>query len=514
MDIRRAESQNIASCSSVGKPSPAESGGIDAGSQISSDDCYTRGEPLIESLSSDAAMVFGGKAAEMASMQKLQRQLNCEPVLTERSAGWKASLLEPRTGNEYEKLFSADGKRVIYLPTKSNCGNFNGISTPLILNVEKGVEGMADAALYAQDYSPRIVQTPDGTRTFYADGLSSRIRAYDGELKPAGEVDLAASNAEFSQVNDFRCGTQAHYARALSPQSGPDEREYVIALDPVTMQPRWSKEIECHCMKGIYEAPNGDVFVISRRKKKDCLQVFSKDGSDKGTIVLGGIPDTVAFGRDGSVVVSGGGLGLRALKPGRLLPGGHSVKWENEGKGYNSLVPSQDGKSFFAADSSWSGNRLARIDADTGKPLWELKEDGSHLLSFRVIGDEIYTVSDGGKSKSAVLTRYDSQGRVAWRDTIPAEGIEQWHGGSITPKGDFVFESKESGSLYFIHPREDGETMGTLQLGLLNTDEVMQKFRDRLAAERESPAPAGSVVEDADQFVIIDGMKLEKKKSV
>lgn len=514
VDIRRVESQNIASCGSARKPSSAESGCIDAGSQISSDDCYTRGEPLMKSLTSDAALVFGGKASEMASMQKLQKQLNCEPVLTERSAGWRASLLEPRTRNEYEKLFSADGKRVIFLPTKSNCGTFSGISTPLTLNREKGVEGMADAALYDQDYSPRIVQTPDGTRTFYADGLSSRIRAYDGELKPAGEVDLAATNAEFSQVNDFRCGIQAHYARALSPHSGAETKEFVVALDPATMQPRWSREIECHCMKGIYEAPDGDVYVLSRKKKKDCLQVFSKDGKDKGTVVLGGIPDTLAFCRDGSVIVSGSGLGLRAIKPARLLPGGHSVKWQNEGKGYDTLVPSQDGKSFFAADSSWSGNRLARIDADTGKPIWELKEGSSHLLSFRVIGDEIYTLADSGKSKSAVLTRYDSQGRVVWRDEIPADGVEQWHGGSITPRGDFVFESKEDGSLFFIHPKEDGETKETVQLGLLNTDEVMQKFHEKLAADRESPAPAGGGVEDDDQFVIIDGMKLEKKKSL
>ena len=514
VDIRRADSQNIASGGSARKPSHTASGKSDAGSPAPSNDCFTQGEPLMKSLTSDAALVFGGKASEMASMQKLQRQLNCEPVLTERSAGWKASLLEPRGVNEYEKLFTADGKTVIFLPTKNNCGNFSGISTPLTLNREKGVEGMADAALYNQAYSPRIVQTPDGTRTFYADGLSSRIRAYDGEMKPAGDVELSSINADFSQINDFCCGTQAHYTRALSPHTGKDEKEYVVALDPVTLQPRWSREIECHCMKGIYEAPDGDVYVLSRKKKKDCLQVFSKDGKDKGTVVLGGIPNTVAFCRDGSVIVSGDGLGLRALKPARLLPGGHSVKWQNEGKGYDTLVLSQDGKSFFAADSGWSGNRLARIDADTGQPLWEQKDSSSHLLSFRVIGDEIYTLADCREDRSAVLTRFDSQGKVLWRDRIPAEGIERWHGGSITQKGDFVFESKEDGSLYFIHPRSDGETKETVQLGLMNTDEVMQKFRDRLAADRESPEPVGGAVEDADQFVIIDGMKLEKKKSV
>ncbi len=465
----------------------------------------------MKNIASDAAIVLDGKAAEMAKMQELQEKLNCRAVITEHSAGWKASLLEPRTRNEYEKIFSSDGNQVLFLPTKNNCGGFNGISMPLMLSREKGIADKPDSALYTQDYAPRITQLPDSSRSYITNGLSSHIRSYDENLKPLADVDLTAINPELSRINDFHCGTQAHYARALSPQQVKETREYVVALDPTTCQPRWTREIECHCGKGIFEAPDGAVYVSSRKNENYCLLVFSKDGKEKGAIELGGIPEAVAFGRDGSVIVSGSGIGMKAIRPAKLLPGRYSTKWHDTTREFSTFTPSKDGRSLFAMDNSNSRNRLARIDVDTGKPLWEQSDPSSHLLDFRVINEEIYTLAESGDTKSAVMTRFDCDGKILWRDTVPAGGLDRWHGGSITPKGDFVFESKDDGSLHFLHPRKEGETKETLQLGLINTEDVMEAFRDRLAEERENPGPQGSGVEDTEHFVIIDDLKLEKK---
>jgi hypothetical protein len=248
------------------------------------------------------------------------------------------------------------------------------------------------------------------------------------------------------------------------------------------------------------------------RNDKKYLEIFTKDGEHKGMLEIPEYPRDVVFSGRDTMIIADDAAGVRAINPSRLKRGRYSTQWEIADRSYENFQFSRDGNYLYAMDNGWSRNRVAKIDARTGHIEWELKDPDSHLLDFRVIDDELYLFAESLRPDAAIMKKLDANGKLLWQDSIPASRIEQWHGGSITPKGDFVFESREDGSLYFLHPRRDSDTEESILQKLRQPDDIMEDFRDFLARKRATPAPEAEGIEDMDAFIIIDGVKIEKRQ--
>jgi len=224
-------------------------------------------------------------------------------------------------------------------------------------------------------------------------------------------------------------------------------------------------------------------------------------------------PEGMIFRPDGSIVMSFENSPMKIVTPSKLRPGRYQAAAMNTEKSYRSFQPSKDGQSFYGIDNGWSRNRLARINADTGRVEWEKDESAtSHLKDFRVINDEIYVLSDG--RGTVYMRKYDAGGKLLWEESAPLGELDQWHGPSITPRGDFVFGSQRSGFIYYMHPKKEGETEESIARELTRP-QVMEDFlKDATArvqeASREEPGTAAAIEED-DRQLVIDGIKLEKK---
>lgn len=475
-------------------------------------EAFTRGAEVLKNVGTGARMVFDGTAKELAGAQKLQEQLHCRPVLSAHSAGWRAALLEPGFPSEYEKIFRTDGD-VLFLPLKSNVGTFPGISTPLLLGREAGILERTKGSTPDQEYALRVRQTPDGTRTYITDGCSTHIKSYDEKMNRLGDYDLAALSSDYQGVHDFACGPTANYAFILPKQGAENSRDYLATLEPLTNKPLWIRELKLPARKGIFAAPDGTVYATVGRDDKKYLEIFTKNGEQKGMLEIPDYPRDVVFvGRD-TMIIADNVAGVKAINPSRLKPGHYSTRWEISDRLYENFQFSRDGKYLYGMDNGWSRNRVAKIDARTGHIEWELKDPDSHLLDFRVIDDELYLFAEGLKPDVAIMKKLDANGKVIWEDSIPASRIERWHGGSITPQGDFVFETREDGCLYFLHPRLESDTEENILQKLRKPDDIMKNFRDVLARRRATPAPQAEGIEDMDSFIVIDGVKMEKRQT-
>jgi hypothetical protein len=472
---------------------------------------YSPGAGKFKSLLSDAKALFGGTAEDLEETRKLIERLNCTAVVTEHSAGWRGSFLEPLFPCEYTKISFDGGDRLLFLPLKSNVGSFHGLSTPLVISSDKGVLERLDSGKFNQSYALTVRQTDDGART-YITGFEPDIKSYDDKMNLLHEFDLSTLNPEYGSVHDFRCGSHANYAFILSRQNSADPKDFLAALDPMTNKPQWIKELKYGARKGIYEAPDGTVYASVGRKSKVYFEIYSKQGDYKGALELPAVPYDVTITNNGTIIMNLQQMGVRAINPSRLKPSRYTTAWEITDREYWNFQPSSDGKYLYAIDNGYSRNRMVKIDAATGHREWEQEDPSSHLLDYRVINDELYMLAEASKPDRAIMKKLDGGGKVLWEDSISASRIERWHGGSITPRGEFVFETRDDGCLHFMRPKKDGETEAGMQKDLRRFDNLMDEFREGLAKDRKVPAEQASQVEDFDQFVIIDGLKLDKRR--
>ncbi|MDQ7824325.1 MAG: PQQ-binding-like beta-propeller repeat protein [Candidatus Eremiobacteraeota bacterium] len=475
-------------------------------------DSFTPGTAAVmRDAASAASGLFGATAKEYEKALENDRKFTSTPVLFGNSAGWKAPLLEEGERGEYEKIICAGGDKVLILPLRNNCGTLKG--TAVFVSPEKGVIEKPDVNKIGQQYAQRITASFDGSRTYITDGLSSHVKSFDESLDFVADMDLASYHADFGRVNDFRCGVKANYAFVLSPQNASDDKDYLVALEPSTNRPLWHRELPHLQKHGVFEGPDGSVYAVTDDHGAFALHKFSRDGKEKGVMAMEGRPRDIVFQKDATMVMNIEGGGVRALTPSSRKPGNYTQKWAITSKEYYGFQPSRDGSSLYGIDNGWSRNRLAKIDAETGSVLWEKDAKDSHLLDFRVINDEIYTLSQGHDHKTVFMRKFGADGKTLWEDSAPLGELGQWHGPAITPKGGFIFAGDRDGSLYFMHPRRDGETRESIAAELSNPHEA-EYFRERVLEMAEAgpvEKPDEKKIVEEDQFLIIGGLKIKKK---
>jgi|GEM_PF-1397746 len=498
--------------------------------------------PAVLNNAADPMKAFWGAAKEASDAMQLQSQFPCTPVLTGGSAGWKTSLLRQGGTNCFIKSYGTGDGNVLVIPLEHWCGGNFG--TPVVVNRENGVIEKPDVKLHVGPsgtaMGTRMKQSHDGSRTYLTRGDSTIINVYDSSFKPAGRIDLHSQHPEFVRVLHFESCQNADYAHVLSLDGSGDENLHcIVALDPSTHAEKWMKQFDDggH-ISNIFEAPDGTTYVAveednpeppagssgSGRDQKHFLYVL-KDGMEKGKMEFSNTPRDISFQHDGTMIVSIDRDGVKKIDPSRMNPGRYSEKWsikDKEGR-YQDFQPSGDGKSLYGVDHClgyYRSHRFAKINVETGKVEWERKAYGESFNDFRVINDEIYLLTTSEDRKTVNMMKLNQAGEVTWKDSAQLGEMDEYkeedHNG-ITPDGSFVFGMVKDGNLYYLHPKQEGETENTILQGLSKNsrDEIMQGFRETVSADDGTgeSAKASAGIEEQDEYVIIDGMMLEKKRS-
>ncbi|MGV8119924.1 MAG: hypothetical protein AB2L14_09220 [Candidatus Xenobiia bacterium LiM19] len=497
--------------------------------------------PAVLNNAADPMKAFWGAAKEAGDAMRLQSQFPCTPVLTGGSVGWKTSLLRQGGTNCFIKSYGTGGGNVLVIPFEHWCGGNFG--TPVVVNRENGVIEKPDVKLSVGSsgtaMGTRMKQSPDGSRTYLKDGDSLNINVYDSRFKPAGRIDLHSQHPEFVRVLHFESRLNANYAHILSLDgSGDDNLHCIVALDPSTHAEKWMKQFDNGgYISSIFEAPDGTAYVAvdeddpesqarssgSGRNQKHFLYIL-KDGAEKGKMEFSNTPRDISFQNDGTMIVSIEREGVKKIDPSRMNPGRYSEKWSIKDGRYQDFQPSGDGKSLYGVDHCegyYRSHRFAKIDIETGKVEWERKAYGESFNDFRVINDEIYLLTTSEDRKTVNMMKLNQAGEITWKDSAQFGEMDEYkeedHNG-ITPDGSFVFGMVKDGNLYYLHPKKAGEDENTVRQGLSKTGDegIIQGFRDSVGAEGDdgnAGKAAAGVIEEEDEYVMIDGMMLEKKQS-
>ncbi len=491
--------------------------------------------PGVMNNAADPMKAFWGAAKEAGDAMQIHSQFPCTAVVTEGSAGWKAPLMGQGGTNCFVKSCSREDGNVLVIPLQNHGGGSFG--TPIVANREKGVIERPDVKPSGSSQALRAIQSPDGDRTYLTNSQSPLIRIYDGHFKPVAQIDITSLNPDYQRLLEFRSCKGADYAHILS--TSVSDRHYLVAFDPSTNAPKWTKQFENGFIRGIFESPDGTTYVAVDEKIPDSEVNHSKssgtgrdenhflyilkDGEDKGKMEFKNTPVDLSFQKDGKMIVSLGTDGVKSIDPSRMNPGRYSEKWSIKEGRYKDFQPSGDGRSLYGVDHCdgfYRSHKFAKINTETGKVEWERKAFGEHFDDYRVINDEIHLLTSSEDRKTVHMRKLDAAGKTVWQDSVPLGEIDEYTEGMqscITPEGSFVFGGRQDGNLYYLHPRNDGETEDTIRQGLSKAgeEEIMQGFRDAVAdkgddsaAEREA---AG--IEEEEEFVLIDGMKLDKKQS-
>lgn len=494
--------------------------------------------PAVLNNAADPMKAFWGAAKEASDAMQIHSQFPSTPVVTENSAGWKAPLMGQGGTNCFVKSYGSEDGNVLVIPLQHHGGGSFG--TPIVAGREKGVIEKPDVKPSGMSMATRMKQSPDGNRTYLLSGDSLQINIYDGTFKPAGTIDIGSMNPSYIRVLQFCSCNNADYAHILSSaDSGETNSHCIAAFDTSTHQPNWTKQFDGF-IEGIFEAPDGTAYVAveeenpepvtgsgqssrTGRDEKHFVYIL-KDGAEKGKMEFSNTPLDFSFQHDGTMIVSVRNDGVKAIDPSRMNPGRYSEKWSiKEGK-YQDFQPSGDGKSLYGidhCDGFYRSHKLAKINAGTGEIEWKREAFGESFDDYRVINDEVYLLTTSQDRKTVNLKKLDPAGKILWQDSVQLGEIDEYNEGKhdgITPDGSFVFGGLQDGNLYYLHPKKAGEDENTVRQGLSKTgdDGIMQGFRDSVKAEGDDgnvgKAAAGGI-EEEDEYVIIDGMMLEKKQS-
>jgi outer membrane protein assembly factor BamB len=484
----------------------------------------------------DPMKAFWGAAKEAGDAIQLHSQFPCTAVVTDGSAGWKTPLMGQGGTNCFIKSYGTGDGNVLVIPLEHwGGGNF---ATPVVVNRENGVIEKPDVKPFGTAMAARMKQSPDGSRTYLTGGDSLIVNVYDSSFKPAGKIDLHPQHPEFVRILHFESRQNADYVHVLSKDgTGDDNTHCLVALDPSTNAEKWTKQFDNGgYISNVFEAPDGTAYVAidednpdpparssgSGRNQKHFLYVL-KEGVEKGKMEFSNTPRDISFQPDGTMIVSVDRDGVKKIDPSRMNPSRYSEKWSIKDGRYQDFQPTADGKSLYGVDHCdgfYRSHRLAKIDARTGKVEWERKAYGENFNDFRVINDEIFLLTTSEDRKTVNMMKLNPAGEITWKDSVQLGEMDEYkeeeHNG-ITPDGSFVFGMVKDGNLYYLHPKKDGETESTILQGLSKNsrEEIMQGFRDAVSADDDTGEAAkaqAAGIEDEGEFVVIDGMKLEKKK--
>lgn len=456
------------------------------------------------------------------------------PVISGNEAGWSVKLMEQGKAGAFMKIPINNGNRFMIVPLENKMGGKHVM--PAIIDPEKGIIDSPDFQAFKDAGFLSFSKSPDGNDTYIYNSQSTRIDKYDKDMNQTGSIVLTTFDSSNYNVRTFTAGKNENYVFARKKDSNAG---ILIALDPKSGNPLWSKDYNNFFIQEIKEGPDGNIYVMMTGfyDAKASIDVYSPRGElinkyeglkqPEGKTLKKGKklknPSNLTFTPDGNIVITDE-RAIRYIKT-RTKTGAIEKRknpdemWKIEGE-FRNLQVSDDGKHIFAVDieSDFSrSHNLMKINLETGKIEWQRKKKNEFFADYKIMGDNIALLTSDRNHQSAKMTMLDMKGKETWQGSHPCVMDESDIGkiGAITDKGDFMIGDKDQGTFTILHPVKPGETKESIEKSLLEGNSIRTDLHDekeRVKSENLKKAESNDEpkVELHETFVVIGGIKLKK----
>ncbi len=444
------------------------------------------------------------------------------PRMGDNSAGWQVSLMNQAGTNCFMKVPMSDENKMLVVPLENHGGG--SYAKPVVVDFEKGIVDVPDVKPFGYSQGLRYAQSPDRKSSFIYNFNETRIDSYDENMKPTGSINLSAIDGNLEKIRDFTATDTANYI--FAPRKG-FETALFMSVDPKTGKTLWKKEFKENTMSNdIKEGPDGNIYLVMGgfQDRKSSIEVYTPDG--KLLKKFRGLedPESLTFTPDGNALVKDKGkLTFVQIKDknGKLISGTMAKKlWSVKGD-FGRVQVTPDGKYAISADKKrgfYRSHGLMKINIETGKVEWEREKMGEHYADHKVVGNEIFLITSTEDRKTTRMTRLGMDGKEKWVGSIQTEMDEYDIGmqDAVSDNGHFVIGGLQDGNLSCMHPIRNGEDSKSIERSLATTERLIDKAKESVAEssetvseEQEKPEPT---MEIHDDFVVIGGVKLDKKK--
>lgn len=484
------------------------------------EDKFQHAAQSMKQLDSDAVKKFFDDSKNATEAVKAHSHYKPIPRLNETAAGWQVSMMGQGGTNCYMKVPLSDKNKMLVVPLENHMGG--AYAKPAVIDFEKGVVGIAEVQPFGDSQGLNYSQSADNRELYIFNRSGTRIDSYDENLKPTGSIDLLPIDGDLEHILAFTPASSGHYVFASKKHFGPG---ILMALDPQTGKPRWQKDSKNTFVFGIKEGPDKNIYMVmgDSMDSKPSIEVYNPDGKLLKKFTGFKDPHQLTFTPDGNALITDN----RQLKKLRIKDKGILSKsiqpkemWSVKGD-FRRFHISDDGKYVFAADTKSGYSRshgLMKINMETGEVEWNREKFGENYIDHKIVGDEICLLTSSEDRKTSKMVRLDMNGNETWEGSTPGV-IDEYEIGKIdavSGTGHFLVGGREDGHLTCLRPRQQGEDEKSIEGRISIKDRMMEKalesVEDKTAGTETEKAEPEQGLEIHDNFVVIGGVKLEKKK--
>ena len=469
----------------------------------------------------DAVNKFFKDSQNAKEAIKAQSQYKPIPRIDGNAAGWQASIMSQSGTDCFMKIPLSDENQMLVVPLENWGGG--AYAKPAVIDFNKGIIDIPDVKPFGNSQGLRYAKSADGKETYLYNGNETRIDVYDETLKNTGSINLSPLDKDIERISEFTPAKSGHYVFASKKNFGPG---VFMALEPGTGKLKWKKDYDDNkFIHGIHEGPDNNIYVVMGgfRDTESSIDVYSPNGELVKKIKGLEDPGNLTFTPDGNALVTDG----RFLKKVNLKEdaGIFSKKvkakelWEVKGD-FRRFHISDDGKYVFAADTKSGFSRshgLMKINMKTGKVEWNREKYGENYIDHKVVGDEICLMTSSDDRKSTNLVHLDMDSNETWSANVPSGEVDEYEIGkkdAVSANGHFMIGGRQDGNFSCMHPKKQGEDEKTIKKQISAEDRVIEKAREKMedAGEAEENKKVDPELEIHDNFVVIGGVRIEKKK--
>ncbi len=480
---------------------------------------YTSGNN--EQLDKDAIKKFFDDSKNAREAMKTYSHYKPVPKLNETAAGWQMSMMSRGGTNCFMKVPLSDKSKMLVIPLENWGGG--SFSKPAVIDLEKGITGIPDIHFSGNTQATRYAQSADKKELFIINGTTPMIDSYDENLNKTGTIDLSKVDKDLEHINAFTPAGSGNYVFAVKKNFGPG---MFIALDPKTGKVLWQKDYKNTFIREIVEGPDKNIYLTlgNSMDSKSSIDVYRPDGKLLKKYTGFKDPGKLTFTPDGNALVTDN----RHLKKLKFKEDegtfGKSIQpeelWSVKGD-FRRFHITPDGKFVFAADTKSGFARshgIMKIDLNTGKVEWNREKYGENYIDHKVVGDEICLMTSSDDRKTTRMVRLDMAGNEIWESTHDGV-IDEYEIGkedAVTDDGHFLAGGREDGNFTCLRPRQQGEDENSIKSRISINEKLMGEAQKSVNNENSrtgsDEAKPEQGLEIHDNFVIIGGVKLEKKK--
>lgn len=480
---------------------------------------YTSGTN--EQLDKDAIKKFFDDSKNATEAMKIHSHYKPVPKLNETAAGWQMSMMSQGGTNCFMKVPLSDKNKMLVIPLENHMGG--AYNKPAVVDFEKGVLGIADVQPFGDSQGLNYSQSADNRELYIFNRTGTRIDSYDENLKSTGSIDLLPIDGDLEHILAFTPASSGHYVFATKKNFGPG---ILMALDPQTGKPRWQKDSKNTFVFGIKEGPDKNIYMVmgDSMDSKPSIEVYNPDGKLMKKFTGFKDPHQLTFTPDGNALITDNrhlkklrikdkaGILSKSIQPKEM--------WSVKGD-FRRFHISDDGKYVFAADTKSGYSRshgLMKINMETGEVEWNREKFGENYIDHKIVGDEIFLLTSSDDRKTTKMVRLDMNGNETWEGSTPGV-IDEYEIGKIdavSDTGHFLVGGREDGNLTCLRPRQQGEDEDSIKSRISIKEKLMEKAQESVNSDNpqtgSDEAKPEQGLEIHDNFVVIGGVKLDKKK--